>query len=347
MPFKVVITQSRAPADSVLAVLKKAGLQTEVRPCTTEEQVVAAGRDADGLMVGILPLTSRKVLEALPKVKVVARAGVGYDSIDIQTATDLGVMVCNTPGVNTTEVADHAMALLLSITRRIPELTTEVKKGAWSDRFPDLEKVRARLVRIAGGVVGINGFGNIGRAFATRVRGFGPARILSHDPYVPQTTADIYGVQMVDFDTLLRESDFITTHTPHSSETHHMFNDAAFARMKPAAIFINTSRGPVVDEAALAAALRAKKIAGAGIDVTEVEPLDAESPLLKTENLLITPHFAGSSAVSSAAGAQRWAENVALVLAGKHPHGLANPEVIKRIAVLRSQKSARWAGVPE
>jgi D-3-phosphoglycerate dehydrogenase len=195
--------------------------------------------------------------------------------------------------------------------------------------------------------VGINGFGNIGRAFATRVRGFGPARILSHDPYVPQTTADIYGVQMVDFDTLLRESDFITTHTPHSSETHHMFNDAAFARMKPTAIFINTSRGPVVDEAALAAALRARKIAGAGIDVTEVEPLDAESPLLKVDNLLITPHFAGSSAVSSAAGAQRWAENVALVLAGKHPHGLANPEVIKKIAVLRSQKSARWAGVPE
>lgn len=347
MPFKVAITASRAPGDSVVTILKKAGLETSIRPCTTEEQVIDAARDADGLMVGILPLTGRRVLAALPKVKVVARAGVGYDSIDVAAATELGIMVCNTPGVNTTEVADHAMALLLSITRRIPELSAEVRDGAWSDRFSDLEKVRGRMVRIAGGVVGINGFGNIGRAFATRIRGFGPARILAHDPYVPQTTADIYGVQMVDFNTLLSESDFITTHTPNSQETQHMFGDAAFARMKPTAIFINTSRGPVVDEAALAAALRSRKIAGAGIDVTEVEPLDAESPLLKTDNLLITPHFAGSSAVSSAAGARRWAENVALVLSGRPPFGLANPDVIKRIAVLRSQGAPRWAGVPE
>jgi D-3-phosphoglycerate dehydrogenase len=346
LALKVVVTFKRDLGEAIMAPLKKAGLEVVQKACTTEEQVIEAGKDADGLMITSLPLTSKKVLQGLPKVKVVARAGVGYDSIDVDAATELGIMVCNTPGVNTTEVADHAMALLLALTRRIPELSAEVKQGAWSDRFADLDRIRGRLVRIAGGVVGINGFGNIGRAFATRVRGFGPSRILSHDPYVPQTTADIFGVQMVDFDTLLRQSDFITTHTPHSAETHHMFNDAAFARMKPTAFFINTSRGPVVDEAALAAALRAKKIAAAAIDVTEVEPLDAESPLLKAENLLITPHFAGSSAVSSAAGAQRWAENVALVLTGKHPHGLANPEVIKRIAVMRSQKHPRWAGVP-
>ncbi|MBM3958617.1 MAG: C-terminal binding protein [SAR202 cluster bacterium] len=346
MALKVVVTFSRQLGEPIMSPLKKAGLEVVQKHCTTEEQVIEAGKEADALMITSLPLTSRKVLQALPKLKVVARAGVGYDSVDVRAATELGIMVCNTPGVNTTEVADHAMALLLSITRRIPELNAEVKGGAWSDRFGDLDKIRGRLLRIAGNVVGINGFGNIGRAFATRVRGFGPSRILVHDPYVFQTTGDLYGAQMVDFDTLLKESDFITTHTPYSSETYHMFNDAAFAKMKPTAIFINTSRGPVVDEAALASALRSKKIAGAGIDVTEVEPLDAESPLLKTENLLITPHFAGASAVSTAAGAQRWAENVALVLTGKQPHGLANPDVIKKIAVLRSQNSPRWAGVP-
>jgi D-3-phosphoglycerate dehydrogenase len=256
-------------------------------------------------------------------------------------------MVCNTPGANTTEVADHAIALLLSITRRIPILNAGVKAGGWSDRPAGLEKERGRLLRIAGNVVGIIGFGNIGRAFATRVRGFGPSRVIAHDPYVPQTTGDLYGVQMVDLPTLLTSADFITMHTPLTDETRHMMNEAAFARMKPTAILINTSRGPVVDEAALAVALKSGRIAAAGIDVTEVEPLDAESPLLKLPNLTITPHFAGSSPVSGAEGARRWAENVGLVLSGKPPHGLANPDVIKRIAVLRSQGDPRWAGVPE
>ncbi|GAG20790.1 unnamed protein product, partial [marine sediment metagenome] len=220
MAFKVAVTSNRLVDDVVLGVLNGAGLDVVRRPCETEDSVIEAARDADGLLVHLLPLTPRRVLEALPKLKVVSRHGVGVDSIDLDAATELGICVCNTPGMNTTEVADHAMALLLSVTRGIPALNDALKKGWWSENYEGLSEQRARLTRIAGNTVGIIGLGNIGRAFAMRARGFGPARIIASDPYVPQTVGDLYGVQIVDLDTLLAESDFISVHTPSNEETY-------------------------------------------------------------------------------------------------------------------------------
>ena len=347
MAFKVAVTSNGLLRDTVLGVLRDAGLEVVRRPCETEDEVIEAARDMDGLLVHLWPLTPRRVLEALPKLKVVSRHGVGVDSIDLDAATELGICVCNTPGMNTTEVADHAMALLLSVTRGIPALNDALKKGWWSENYKGLSKQRARLTRIAGKTVGIIGLGNIGRAFALRARGFGPARIIASDSYVPQTVGDLYGVQIVGLDTLLAESDFISIHTPSNEETYHLMNEAAFKKMKSTAVLINTSRGPVVDDAALNAALESGEIAAAGTDVTEVEPLPADSPLLQRENLVITPHFAGFSEVSSAVGAFRWPDNVVRALSGRAPHGLANPDVIKTIAVLRSRGDARWEGVPE
>jgi D-3-phosphoglycerate dehydrogenase len=257
--------------------------------------MIAAAQDADVILVGTVPHTTRKVLEALPKLKMVGRSGVGVDSVDLEAATELGIAVTNTPGINTSEVADHAMALLLSITRQVPELR-EV------------------------------------------------ARIIAHDPYVPQTTADLYGVQLVDFDTLLAASDFLTVHASATAETHHIFNIDAFRKMQPTAVFINCARGPIVDEVGLAEALEAGCIAAAAIDVTEIEPLDAESPLLKIPNLTLTPHFAGSSDVTGREGARRWGENAIFVLTGQVLHGLANPDVVKTIAVKRTQGDTRWQG---
>jgi D-3-phosphoglycerate dehydrogenase / 2-oxoglutarate reductase len=348
MAFKVVITPyNRPPSDLTLNVIKDAGIEVEYVPARTENEVITAAKDADVLMVGTVPHTTRKVLEALPKLKMVGRSGVGLDSVDLDAATELGICATNTPGVNTSEVADHAMAMLLSITRKVPEQDAILKAGAWSDRPEEVDALRGKLRRIAGNTVGIFGLGSIGKGFANRVRGFGPAKIIAYDPYVPQTAADLVGVQMVDFDTLLAESDYLTVHSPATAETNHIFNIDAFRKMKPTAVFINCARGPIVDEGGLQEALQTGEIIAAGIDVTEVEPLDAESPLLKIDNLTITPHIAGTSDVSGIASATRWGENAVNILTGKTLHGLGNPEVVKRIAVMRSQGPSRWDGVPD
>jgi D-3-phosphoglycerate dehydrogenase len=348
MTHRVVITNKRrAPSDITLNVIKEAGIEVEYQPCDTEGQLIAAAQDADVILVGTVPHTTRTVLEALPRLKMVGRSGVGVDSVDLEAATALGIAVTNTPGINTSEVADHAMALLLSITRQVPELREAARAGAWSLQPAEINAYRPKMRRIAGNTVGIFGLGNIGRAVAQRVRGFGPARIIAHDPYVPQTTADLYGVQLIDFDTLLAESDFLTVHAPATAETNHIFNVDAFRKMKPTAVFINCARGPIVDEAGLAEALETGYISAAGIDVTEVEPLDAESPLLKLPNLTLTPHFAGASDVTGREGARRWGENAVFVLTGQPLHGLANPDVVKTIAVKRAQGDTRWEGMPD
>ncbi len=348
MPYKVVITMNNRPPNEItLNVIREAGMEVEYVRCTTENEVITAAKGADVLLVGTTPHTTRKVLEALPDLKMVGRSGVGVDSVDLAAATELGICVTNTPGINTSEVADHAMAMLLSITRKISEQNAALKSGAWSDRPKVVEKFRGQLRRIAGNTVGIFGLGNIGKAFATRVRGFGPEKIIAYDPYVPQTTADLFGVQLVDFDTLLAESDFLTVHSPATAETRHIFNIDAFRKMKSSAIFINCARGPIVDEAGLQEALQTGEIVAAGIDVTEVEPLDAESPMLKLENLTISPHVAGASAVSSREGSRRWGENAVNILTGKPLHGLGNPEVVKRIAVMRAEGPSRWDGIPD
>ena len=348
MSHRVVITMNtRPPSDITLDVIKKAGIDVEYISCDTEEHVIKAADNADVLMVGTVPHTTRKVMEALPKLKMIGRSGVGLDSVDLAAATELGIVATNTPGINTSEVADHAMALLLSITRQIPELKEATETGMWSDRPREVNAIRNKLRRIAGNTIGIYGFGNIGKAFANRVRGFGPARIIAHDPYIPQTTADLYGVQLVDFDTLLTESDYLTLHAPATTENNHAFNIDAFRKMKPTAVFINCARGPLVEESGLQEALETNLIYAAGIDVTEIEPLDAESPLLKLPNLTITPHYAGGSDVTAAEGAKRWGENAVNVLTGKPLHGIGNPDVVKVIAVKKAQGDTRWDGVPE
>lgn len=343
-----VVNAGRPLADP--AMFEDAGfelVQQQTGARTPKQEYVDLLRDADGAMIGVLPLTDAEVLEACPRLKVVSRAGVGVDSIDLPAATRLGILACNTPGVNTTEVADHAMALLLALTRRVREFDAEVKAGRWSTHTQEVRALGAGLRRIAGSTVGIVGLGAIGRAFATRIRGFGPFRVIASDPYVPQTAADLYGVELVSLEELLTVSDFITVHTPATEETRHLFSGEAFERMKPSAMLINCARGPIVDAEALHVALTSGQIAAAALDVTESEPIDAEDPLLGLDNLIITPHVAGGSPVTAVEGSRRQAENVLMVLTGRAPHHIANPEVIKTIAVMRATDPGRWAGVPD
>jgi D-3-phosphoglycerate dehydrogenase len=343
-----VVNVSRPMADT--SMFEAAGIefsQTLVDSTTSKADYIDILRDVDGAMIGTLPLTDREVLEACPNLKIVSRSGVGVDSIDLSAATELGILACNTPGINTSEVADHAMALLLSLTRLVRETDGAVQAGKWSDDPAAIAAFRSNLRRIAGSTVGIIGLGNIGRAFASRIRGFGPERIISYDPYVPQTTADLYGVQLVSLDELLTTADYITIHTPSTAETRHLINSDTLSRMKKTAILINCARGPLVDPAALQIALQSGQIEAAGLDVTETEPIDAEDPLLGIDNLILTPHIAGASPTSGVEGGRKQAENVLLVLTGRPPHGLGNPEVIKTIAVLRATDAGRWAGVPD
>ena len=326
---------------------ESAGMEIVEGPCRTEDEMIELLGDADGAQVGILPLTSRRVLEACTQLKVVSRFGVGVDSIDIDAATELGVMVCNVPGSNTTEVADHAMALLLSLTRRLFDAVQATRAGAWADNPSALRGVTPNIRRLAGHTVGIIGFGNIGRAFATRARGFGVSRILAHDPYVNQLAGDLYGVQLVSLDELLQEADFISIHCSATEESRHLIDADALKRMKSTALLVNSARGPIIDEEALADALESGEIEAAALDVTEVEPLPSNSRLLRLPNCYVTPHVAAMSAVFVAETAVMQAENVIRVLTGEKPHGLANPEVIKTVAVMRQSDPGRWAGVPD
>ncbi len=328
-------------------LFEEAGYEIVQGACATEDDLIELLKDADGAQIGTQPLTSRRVLEACPKLKVVSRMGVGVDSIDLAAATELGILACNVPGANTAEVADHAMALLLTLTRRLQDAIRTTREGAWSkDRKLTMHYFET-VQRIAAHTVGIIGFGNIGRSFANRVRGFGPSRILAYDPFVHQSTADLYGVQLVSLETLLSESDFITIHCSSTPDTRHLINADTLSLMKKTAFLINTARGPVVDSVALADALESGQIGAAALDVAETEPMDPEDRLLKLPNSIVTPHIAGFSPLFLDECTTRQAENIIRVMNGEKPHGLANPEVIKTIAVMRATDAGRWKGVPD
>lgn len=328
-------------------LFEAAGFEVVQGPCRTEDDLIDLLRGADGAEVGVMPLTSRRVLEACPDLKVVSRMGVGVDSIDLEAATELGVLACNVPGVNTAEVADHAMAMLLSITRRLHDAIPTTREGSWSGNravtIDYLESVR----RIAGHTVGIVGFGDIGRAFASRVRGFGPSHIIASDPYVAPSTAEIHGVELMSLEEMLAQADFVSIHCNATAETRHLINADTLTLMKPTAILVNTARGSIVDGGALADALEAGAIEAAALDVTEVEPIDPHDRLLGLPNCIVTPHLAGFSPTFLEECPIRQAENIIRVLTGEAPHGLANPEVIRTIAVMRAGDGGRWQGVPD
>lgn len=343
-PLKVALQAS--PYNKV-DVYRAAGFDVIEGTCTSEAELIELLRDVDAAEVGSRPRTSRRVLESCTRLKVVSRRGVGVDSIDLEAASELGIVVCNVPGVNSAEVADHAMALLLSHTRRVHDAIRTTRAGAWSSDRQLTMHYYESVQRIAGRSVGIIGFGNIGRAFALRIRGFGPARIVACDPYVSQSTADLYGVELLSLEDLLGLADIVSIHCAATRETRHLINADTLALMKPTAILINTARGSVVDGPALAAALGTGKLAAAALDVAELEPMDPENPLLELPNCIVTPHIAGYSPQFLDECTTRQAENIVRVLTGVQPHGLANPEVIKTIAVMRANAPGRWQGIPD
>ena len=351
MKYKIAITcPTFIDLSSVWNSAHSSGIELDVEDhssCSSTAEYIEALKDADAAMVSTRPLTTREVMVKCSRLKAVSRMGVGVDSIDLDAATDIGVMVCNVPGENTGEVAEHAVALTLMVLRRLPQSIHGTRQGAWADDPIFVREMQTSVARVAGQTAGILGLGNIGKAFATRISAFGPRRILAYDKYVSQAQADLYGVEMVSLEQLLRESDFITIHAPHTPETDKIINADTLAMMKRSAVLVNCSRGGLVDQAALTETLKNGGIAFAALDVTEEEPISSDDELLRLRNAFITPHTAGFSSIFLRECGLKQADNLVRALTDRMPHGLANSNVIKRIAVMRSQDHKRWANVPE
>ena len=327
--FKVVLTYPFGETPIEEEVLSKIDAKLFQIPCKTEDEVIAAARDADAALCGLEPFT-KKVIESLNQCKIISNAGVGVDNIDVESATKNGVIVAYVPDYCVDEVSDHALALLLACARRLIIINNAVKTGLDSDPAKKTDVIRP-IHRLQTQTVGVVGLGRIGKALARKAKGLG-LRVVGYDPYPSGDMADGLGIELVNLERLIEESDFVSLHTPLTQETHHMFTIDHFKKMKRTAYFINTSRGAVVDEEALLKALTMGYIAGAGIDVTEVEPLSPDNPILKLDNVIITPHMAAYSEESIAYMRRRYAEEVTRVLSGDWPINTVNPEVKENFA---------------
>jgi D-3-phosphoglycerate dehydrogenase len=258
--------------------------------------------EADALLVRSAVQVDKSVLSKAPKLRVIGRAGVGVDNVDLDAATEAGVLVMNTPGGNAISVAEHALALMLAMARHISRADASTRAGKW-------EKKKFMGNELRGKILGVVGLGSIGREVAKRARAF-EMRILAHDPYVTAKLAESLGVELTDLPRLYAESDYVTLHVAATPETQGMLSHDAFRQMKPGVRIVNCARGELVDESALCAALASGKVAGAAIDVFATEPPPAGYPLLSAEGLLATPHIGGSTEEAQEIVGVRIAEQV-------------------------------------
>lgn len=317
---KVYITRPlpRAAVERIEAQCEVRINREDVRP--SDEQIMEACRDIEGLVASGSPVTAA-LLQHAPHLRVVCNVGVGYDKVDVAACTERRILVTNTPGVVTEATADLAFTLLLAVARRLVEADQYVRSGNW--RFWQWGHMWG--TNPSGKTLGVLGFGRIGQAVARRARGFS-MRILYHS--VDRPTAEQekeLGAQFVDRETLLRESDFLTIHVPLAPDTNHLIGAPELALMKPTAFLINTSRGQVVEEAALLAALQSQRLAGAGLDVFEFEP-KVHPALIAMPNVVLSPHMGTATGETRLAMAMLTADNLLAALSGRRPPNLVNPE---------------------
>ncbi len=295
--------------------LLDAGLDVRLEPkrgARTPEQLASMLGGAVGAVVSTDPFTAA-VLAGAPELRVISRVGVGYDSIDVDAASAAGVQIATTPGGNERVVADHTLALVLAVLRRVPELERDVRNGGWNRTGRYVPR------QLSGATVGLVGYGAIGRLVAERLAGF-RVELIVHDPAL--------GDDSTPLDELLARSTVVSLHCPLLPATHHLINADTLRLMRPDAVLVNAARGPIVDEVALIDALRNGVIAGAALDVFEVEP-PLESPLLSMENVVVSPHIAGLSTVSVAEMTRRATRAVLDVVAGRPVEHLVNPQALE------------------
>jgi D-3-phosphoglycerate dehydrogenase len=310
-------------------ILARVGCSLVPTVCKSEDETIAACRDAHVILNSSARI-SRRVIQELKEALAICRYGIGVDTVDVPAATEHGIIVANVPDFCFDQVADTAMSLILSVPRKVTFLSNLVRRGVY-DR-----KLAKPIHNFRGATLGLVAFGNIPRNLIWKAAPFG-FRVLAYDPYVKPEDVRQYPVNLVDFDTLLCESDIISVHAPLTGETRHMFDEAAFHKMKRAAYFINVGRGPVHDQKALYRALKEGWIAGAGLDVLEKEPPDPNDPILTLDNVVFTPHYASYTEEAYEELRVKTAENGAAVLRGEFPKYLYNPEVREKARMLKQR----------
>ncbi len=287
-------------AEDGIDVLRQFGAQVDVRTGLPPDELEATVDSYQALIVRSETKITRKVIAAAGKLQVVGRAGIGVDNIDLEAATERGIVVVNAPTGNIISAAEHAIALMMALARHIPDASASLKSGHWDrKRFMGLE--------VRGKTLGILGLGQVGSEVTRRARGL-EMRVIAHDPFVPEERARALGIELVPFQQLLRESDFLTVHTTLSEKTRSLIGEAELKEMKPTARLINTARGGIVNEEALEKALSEGRLAGAALDVFEKEPL-TDHPLFGNEQVIVTPHLGASTAEAQ----ERVSQDVAML----------------------------------
>ncbi|WP_028391682.1 C-terminal binding protein [Bacillus cihuensis] len=318
MAFKVLLTDYEFEnLQYEEAVFQESGLDIEFikAQCKTEKDVIAQAKEADAILNQYAPI-SRRVIESLENTKIISRYGVGVNTIDLDAAKEKGITVANVPDYGMEEVSNHALALLLSWARKVPLQNNEVKKGNWDF------KASVPIHRFNKQTIGVLGFGRIPRRFIEKVKPLG-FKTVAYDPFVTEEEMTAVGVHKMELDDIISIADYLSIHVPLNKDTFHLINDERLNQMKRNAVIINTARGPIIDEKALIDALEKGIIAGAALDVTEVEPVTSESPLLNMDNVIITPHSAWYSEEAMIELRQKAAKNIVHVLSGeKSPYAL-------------------------
>lgn len=285
-PFRILVSDKLSPS-GVEWLSAQDNVEVVYTPGLSSEELQEAVKDVDGLIIRSASKVTRTVLESTTRLKVVGRAGIGVDNVDIPAASERGVLVMNEPAGNNITTAEHAISLLLSLTRHIPHACASMKAGKW-------EKSKFMGTEITGSTFGIIGLGNIGKFVAERALGL-KMRVIAHDPFVSEDAASELGVELREFDDLLAEADFLTIHTPLLPQTRNMLDGEAFSKMKDGVLLVNAARGGIVDEDALLKALDAGKVAGAAVDVFAKEPTPADHPVVAHPRVIATPHLGAST----------------------------------------------------
>ncbi|MDQ2997612.1 MAG: C-terminal binding protein [Chloroflexota bacterium] len=322
------VVHAEAQPDAMLpierALLAEAGATLICADSTDTDTIIAAAHTADILLSEFAPI-SRRLLEGLPRCQAVVCYAIGLDHVDLAAATELGIIVAHTPGFCADEVSTHALMFLLACARRLLPLDRRLRAGWW----PDGQRLEAELLpmgALRGERLGLVGFGSIARLVAQKAQAFGLV-VSACDPLAPDTAFAAAGVARLELDQLLVTSDYVSLHAPLLPATRHMLGAAQLAQMKSSAFLINTSRGALVDEAALVTALRSGQIAGAALDVFVHEPPAPDHPLLQLENVIVTPHSAYCSNAAYTRVRHMAAEAAAQVLRGEWPAAVGNPQV--------------------
>jgi D-3-phosphoglycerate dehydrogenase len=322
--YRVVITDGEFLSYEIeRRVLQDMGADLEVNQARDDpERIREICRDAHGILVQYGPLT-RAAIQDLERCRIIVSYGIGYDSIDVRAATERGIPVANVPRFCVEEVSDHAIMLVLASGKKLAFQNQAVKEGRSPWDYHPIQPIH----RLRGGTLGIVGFGKIGRRVAAKAQALG-LRVIACDPYIPPSEAEPYDVALLPLEEVLRASDYISFHVPLTEETAHMLDQKALSLLKPSCYVINTSRGRVVDQSALAEAIREGRIAGAGLDVLENEPPQEEDygELLQLEQVTVTPHLAWYSEEAMTDLQEQAAQTVAAVLRGEWPDNIVNLE---------------------